>query len=333
MARKHLVVVLALLVSLLMVGSSTALGATQFRIGHIMNIDHPHHLALMKFAELVKEKTGGSVEVKIYPNSQLGNALTQIQAVKLGTLEGFLDGVGWYGQFQGDYYLPATAFAVRDMDHAVRIMDGPVGQAMAERLRQQHGLRVLDQSWVRLPRHLLSSKPVRSLADIKNLKLRIPELKSYVEPWRALGASPTPIAFAEVYLALQQGIVDAMECPLDMIYTQRLHEVAKYLTLTYHQFETGSLVVNDRWYSRLTPDQQQAIAEALGEAKKYNNELSYADELEIIEKMKEEGVIFIEIDRDELIEAAKDVPVRLEEEGLWTKGLYESALAEAEAQD
>ena len=92
-------------------------------------------------------------------------------------------------------------------------------------------------------------------------------------------------------------------------------------------------MVNDRWYSRLTPDQQQAIAEALEEAKKYNNELSYADELEIIEKMKEEGVIFIEIDRDELIEAAKDVPVRLEEEGLWTKGLYESALAEAEAQD
>jgi len=327
--RKCLVLSLTLLMSLFVIGASTAMGGTVFRIGHIMNIDHPHHLALLKFAELVNEKTGGSVEVKIYPNSQLGNALTQIQAVKMGTLEGFLDGVGWYGQFQGDYYLPATAFAVRDMAHAVRIMDGPVGQAMGERLRQKHGLRVLDQSWVRLPRHLLSTRPIKSLADIKGLKLRIPELKSYVEPWKALGASPTPIAFAEIYLALQQGVVEAMECPLDMIYTQKLHEVAKYLTLTYHQFETGCLVVNDKWYSKLTASQQQGIKEALQEAKKYNDELSYAQEKKIIEQMKAEGVTFIEIDRDELIQGCKDVPVRLEEEGLWTKGLYADALAEA----
>lgn len=328
MTRKGLVVVSSVLISLLLF--STAGGATTvFRIGHIQNIDHPHHLALLKFEELVEKKTNGSIDVKIYPNSQLGNAITQIQAVKMGTLEGFLDGVGWYGQFLGDYYLPATAFAAKDMSHALKIMEGEVGKEMAERLRQKHGLLSIDQSWARLPRHLIAKKPVRSLADVKGLKLRVPELKCYVEPWKALGASPTPIAFSEVYLALQQGVVDAMECPLDMIYTQKFHEVAKYVSLTYHLFETANLVVNDRWFSRLTKAQQQAIFEADAEARKYNDELTYTSEQKIINLMKAEGVTFIDVDRDEFYNACKDVPRRLESEGLWTKGLYEAALAAA----
>ena len=294
-----------------------------------MAMDQPHHLALVKFAEIMKEKTNGGIEVKIFPNSQLGSAMTQIQSVRMGTLDAFLDGVGWYGQLSGDYYLPATAYAFKDWDHCVKVMDGPVGKEMADRLLKETGLKVIDQVWYRMPRQLLSRKPVRSVNDVKGLKLRIPELVSYVEPWKALGASPTPIAFAEVYLALQQGVVDAMECPIDLIYTQKLYEAAKYLTLTYHQFESGNFVMNDKIFNSFSRKDQQIIIDAVKEAGRYNNELTFANEEAVTQKMKDAGVTFIEVDRAAFIEKCKNVPADLEARGLWTKGLYQKAMQAA----
>jgi tripartite ATP-independent transporter DctP family solute receptor len=244
----------------------------------------------------------------------------------MGTLDAFLDGVGWYGQLIGDYYLPATAFAFRDWDHCIKVMTGPIGQEMADKLEKQHGLKVLDQNWLRLPRHLLSRKPVKSVADVKGLKIRIPELTSYIEPWKALGASPTPIAFSEVYLALQQGVVEAMECPVDLIYTQKLHEPAKYLILTAHQAEPGNLVMNAKLYNSLSSKEQKIIMKAAKEAGEYNNKLTQDNEQSVINKMKAEGVTFIEVNRAEFVEKAKDVPKMLEAKGLWSKGLYEKAM-------
>jgi tripartite ATP-independent transporter DctP family solute receptor len=205
-------------------------------------------------------------------------------------------------------------------------MTGPIGQEMADKLEKQHGLKVLDQNWLRLPRHLLSRKPVKSVADVKGLKIRIPELTSYIEPWKALGASPTPIAFSEVYLALQQGVVEAMECPVDLIYTQKLHEPAKYLILTAHQAEPGNLVMNAKLYNSLSSKEQKIIMKAAKEAGEYNNKLTQDNEQSVINKMKAEGVTFIEVNRAEFVEKAKDVPKMLEAKGLWSKGLYEKAM-------
>jgi tripartite ATP-independent transporter DctP family solute receptor len=324
MNKKLLSLVMVFVLAFALFGIADA--AKVIRIGHIMAMDQPHHLALVKFAEMVKKETKGSIEVKIFPNSQLGSALTQIQSVKMGTLDAFLDGVGWYGQLIGDYYLPATAFAFRDWDHCIKVMTGPIGQEMADKLEKQHGLKVLDQNWLRLPRHLLSRKPVKSVADVKGLKIRIPELTSYIEPWKALGASPTPIAFSEVYLALQQGVVEAMECPVDLIYTQKLHEPAKYLILTAHQAEPGNLVMNAKLYNSLSSKEQKIIMKAAKEAGEYNNKLTQDNEQSVINKMKAEGVTFIEVNRAEFVEKAKDVPKMLEAKGLWSKGLYEKAM-------
>jgi tripartite ATP-independent transporter DctP family solute receptor len=323
-SKKLFLVLLVMVLSLTVFGSVDA--TRVIRIGHIMNVDQPHHLALVKFAEFVEKQTKGAIEVKILPNSQMGNALTQMQSVKMGTLDGFIDGVGWYGQLVGDYYLPATAFLFKDWDQCIKVMKGPIGQEMADKLLKQHGLKVLDQNWLRLPRQLLSRKPIQSVADVKGLKLRIPELTSYIVPWKQLGASPTPIAFAEVYLALQQGVVDAMECPIDMIYTQKLHEVAKYLILTSHQAEPGGFIMNARLFNGFTSKEQKIILKAAKQAGEYNNKLTLANEKTIADKMQAEGVTFIKINRQEFVEAAKKAPLLLEEKGLWPKGLYERAM-------
>jgi len=176
-----------------------------------------------------------------------------------------------------------------------------------------------------MPRQLLSVKPIKTVDDVKGIKLRIPELASYVVPWKELGASPTPIALAEVYLALQQGVVDACELPIDMIYTQKLHEVAKYLILTAHQSEPSGFILNGNLFKSLTPKEQKVILDAAKEAGKYNDKLSNALEKELVEKMKKGGTVFITVDREAFRNKVKDAPYILEEKGVWPKGLYDRA--------
>ena len=326
---KKLVKVIFLVVLLLVLVfplTGVTAGSKTLKLGHIWNIDDPSHIASQKFAQLVESKTNGSLKVEIFPASQLGNALTQVSSVKMGTLDMFIGGVGWYGQFIGDYNIAATAYAFKDLNDLKRFLEGPIGQEMAEELRKQHGLRVLSQNWDKLPRQLLSKKPIYSIDDVKGLKIRVPELASYVEPWKAMGASPTPIAFAEVYLALQQGVVEAMEGTMDQIYTQRFHEVAHYLILTRHLCETVGLVINDKLFNSLSADEQKALYDAAKEAGEYNNQLMIKKEEETIEKMKNEGVTFIEVDVSGFYNAAKEVPYILENNGAWGKGFYDRVL-------
>jgi tripartite ATP-independent transporter DctP family solute receptor len=300
-----------------------ALAAKRFRVGHIQNIEHPIHQGLLKFKEVVEKESKGEIQVEIFANSQLGDALTQISSVRMGTLTAFVDGVGWYGQLLGDYYLPATAYAIKNWESYGEVMGGDIGKDMAEKLRSQFGLKVLDQAWGRLPRNVLSVKPIRSIADVSGMKLRIPELKSYIVPWKAMGASPTPIAFAEVYLALQQGVAEGLEAPVDALYTQRLHEVAKYLILTRHQMETASFVMSDAFYNDLSATEKKIVDEGAKAAKAENDRISAASEATIIDKMKKEGVTVIEVDINGFYDKAKSAPAELEASGTWTKGLAE----------
>jgi tripartite ATP-independent transporter DctP family solute receptor len=302
---------------------SEASAAKRFTVGHIQATDHPIHQGLLKFKEYVEKESKGGIEVEIFPNSQLGNALTQISSVQMGTLTAFVDGVGWYGQLVGDYYIPATAYMIKNWDSYAEVMYGPssIGEEMAEKLRTQFGLRVINQNWARLPRNLLSLKPVKSVSDLTGFKIRVPELKSYIIPWREMGASPTPIAFAEVYLALQQGVVDGLECPIDAMYTQRQHEVAKYLIMTKHQMESANFVMNDAFYNGLADEEKKVVVVGVQAATKYNDELIAKSENEILQKMKNEGVTVIEVNIEEFYNKAKNSPVVLESDGTWTKGL------------
>lgn len=301
--------------------------AKTLRLGMVMTEEHPHVIAARRFAELVKEKTGGTVEVKVFPNSQLGNAIAQIQAVKMGTLEGFLDGAGWYGQLLGDYYIFATPYLTKDLEHTRRIAASPVAAEINDKLLKSQGIRMLTLSWLRLARDVISKKPVLTVADVKGMKMRVPELTSFAEGWRALGASPTPIAYSEIYLALQQGVVDGVELSMDMFYNLKLYDIAKHISFTSHQAEPGAMIVNERFFASLTPAEQQAVRAALDEAGKLNDELTRKDRDRIIAAMKASGVTFHEVDRAEFRKATGDLPYRLEQRGVWSKGLYDKVKA------
>lgn len=320
--RRLLAIAAALAVGL-MTHSGPAFAVKTLKLGMVQTDEHPHTIAARKFADLVKEKTKGEVEVKVFANSQLGNGISQVQAVKMGTLEAFMDGAGWYGQLVGEYYIFATPYLMKDVAHTHRVARSPLATEINEKLLSTHRVRMLTLTWDRLPRDVISKKPVKSLADVKGMKMRVPELTSFAEGWRALGASPTPIAFSEIYLALQQGLIEGVELSMDMFYNLKLHEVAKNLTLTEHQAEPCAMIVNERFWATLSATEQAAVRAALDEAGKLNSELIARDRTRIIDEMKKAGVTFHEVNRAEFRAATASLPYKLEEKGVWAKGTFD----------
>jgi TRAP-type transport system periplasmic protein len=295
------------------------------RVGHIQSTEHPYQKGLERFRDLVKEKTNGEIEVRIFPMAQLGSGPTQIQSVKMGTLESFVEGSGMYANLVGEFALFTTAY-VFDREDVYKVLDGPIGKTLNEDLMKRHGIRLFCTNWERGPRHLLSARPVLKVADVKGLKLRVPQDVTFLVSWKMLGASPTPIAMGELYLALQQGIVEAEENPLETHYTQKFYEAAKHLSLTAHVIENAGFSVNEKWYQGLTKAQQNALMEAAKEGGKVNNEMNTGLEATYRKKMEEQGVKFYTVDRAAFREACKNAPREVEASGLWKKGYYDSIL-------
>lgn len=266
------------------------------RLGHIDPVNHPHNKASLKFAELVKEKTNGDIEVQVYPAGQIGKAPNLMEQLQMGSVQMFQGGVGWWGSSYPDYWLIASNFVYDSPEHTMAVMKGEIGDRLATELLKRTGVRVLTQGLVRNPRNLLSMKPVESLADLKGLKIRVPPMANWMLPWEALGANPTPMPLTETFLGLQQGVVEGVEHGLPQLLLNNYTEVAKYLTFTRHQFETAGFFISEDFFSKLPAEYKKVIQDSALEAEKLNNELQpqYLKDAQLA--MEKQGVKFIEID-------------------------------------
>lgn len=324
MNKKFRLVMLGLILAIFALTMS-AFGAPKvMKIGHEMNPEHPEHQALLKFEELFEERTNGEFDVQIFPSNQLGSFFVQIQNMKQNIQQGHLNGLGWPGHFVPEFFLFNTAFAFKNFDEYAKAINSPVGLEIRQKLIDEHGIRLVSVSeWRRGVRNLLCKHPINSVDEVVGLKIRVPETPSYIESWKALGASPTPVAFGEVYLALQQGVVDAMECPLDLIYSQKFYEPVKYISLTGHLPELVALGVTEKFYQSLTDEQKVILEECVTEAGIYNREIVANSEADIKAKMAEAGVKYIEVDQNAFWEKGKNAAYNLEELEIWPKGFYD----------
>lgn len=170
---------------------------------------------------------------------------------------------------------------------------------------------------------LVSKKPVKTPADIANIKMRVPEIETYLKVWKGLGTSPTRVAWAEVYLALKTGTVDAAEGPLDQMYATKFYEAAPYITLTNHLQQAFTIAINDDVYASLPNDLQKILADASVEAGEYFQKL-IRDEFEVNRsKMVAEGAVISEVDTVPFQKLLEPVIKESEETGFWSKGLYQ----------
>ena len=290
------------------------------KFGHIQTGDDAVHQGAVKFAELVAQKTGGQAEVQIFPNSQLGNAKSQLQAIAIGGQDIFMDGIGWYVDYDKDWTPLALGFAIRSREEMLKALDSEYGRDLEERLLKK-GIRVAAHNWWKGDRSLIARKPVRTVAELQNVKMRVPS-KAFFLTWQALGSQPTIVAWGEVFTALQQGVIDAAEAPVAEFYTQKLYEPAPHITLTRHLVNESVVSVSEKAYATWPASVQKAVLDAAREAGETQYGMQLAREREATEKMKAGGAKFYEPNREEWMAKVASLPEKLEGQGDWGKGAW-----------
>ena len=293
MNRKFFPLTLSLLASLGLVftgflADAKAQGPKQLRLCHNSNLDSATDKASHKFAEMVEKKTNGQVKIAVYPRNQLGGNRELLEQVKMGSLDLTLMGLGTLGYMVEEYNFMQIPFAFRNQEHIHKVLDSEVGKTI-EKTVAAKGFFLLNQKWDRLPRHIAGKKAVLKMEDLKNLKVR-EGTPAFHEGIKLYGASPVKIDLNEMFIALQQGIVDAVELPLDYIYDYSIHEAGKFLSLTYHTYGTQFVAMSKKNFDALPLDIQKALLEAAGEGADFNNKLTWSQEEDYLKKIEKAGV-------------------------------------------
>jgi tripartite ATP-independent transporter DctP family solute receptor len=200
------------------------------------------------------------------------------------------------------------------------VVDGPLSKPMYDAMLERKGLRHI--AWEnRGPRYLTSNKPVSIPADLKGIKIRVPEVEMSMAAWKMLGAIVTPMAFPEVFMALKQGTIDAQENPYELIYGSSFFEVQKYLNQTAHLRSGYEVVVSEKWFKTLSPELQKTVSDGLVEMAKLQDKMQAEDEAGYETKMKDKGMIFNPVQLDKFQEALVDLPKQFQSK--WMPGFFE----------
>ncbi len=266
------------------------------RFGHLANEDNIWHKAALKFAEEVKTRSEGRIEVKVYPNELLGKEMDMITGILGGSMDLMLTAESLENWSLPYAILCATPYAIRDSDHLAKVAGGPIGKEIEEQIINVAGLKPI--AWFeRGARNLTTNVPVRHPDDLKNLIIRVPNVSLFVATWNALGAKPTPMAFSEVFTALQQSTIHGQENPLALIRNAGLHEVQKYCNMTEHVKGWAYIVIGNKKFESLPADLQQVILESAKIMQAYEHELYLEQENLDYQYLLDRGMEFIEVDK------------------------------------
>lgn len=251
--------------------------------------DHPYNLGLEKFAEMVSEKTGGAVKIDIFPNAALGDERANIEDLQMGTLDIAVSSTGPLGNFVQDFLILDLPFLFKDYNHAHAVLDGEIGQALSAKL-DDIGV-VGGAFWENGFREMTNSKrPINSVADCAGLKLRCMENQVHMDAFTALGMDPTPMAWSEVFTALQQGVIDGQENPIAVIYSNKVYEAQEHLAITNHVYSPAMILFSKTVFEGLDPAYQTALLEAAQEAAAFERSACEDSEADQIAEMEAAGM-------------------------------------------
>ena len=273
--------------------SSAATAQTVLKFAHQNNPGHPIHEASMKFKELVEAKTDGKVKINVFPSSQLGGMNDLWNGVKLGSIE--ISGtivLAMADDLVPELGIYDAPYLFKDVEHFHKVAYGPIGQDLNARLLEKAGVRILYLQYFGT-RHLTTNKRILKPDDVKGMKIRAPAVPSLMAPVEGMGAIPTPMPLMDVYQALQTGLVDGQENPVTTIYSNRFHEVQKFVMLTGHVFGVVGTMINESVFQKLPSDIQKVLLAAGEEAGKYGDAVTVQQEVDLVEKLKAAGTTII----------------------------------------
>jgi tripartite ATP-independent transporter DctP family solute receptor len=320
MALRFASIVLAAVLSV----AASVNAQTKLKWAHVYETSEAYHQQALWAAEEVKKRTNGRVQIDVFPASQLGKETDINQGLSLGTVDIIYTGMAFAGREYPPMSIASGPFIFRDYAHWQHFREGPIFRELAKGYEDKTGHKIVGYTYYG-QRHLTANKMVTKPEDMKGMKLRVPDAPLFVMFPRAVGANPTPIAFAEVYLALQNGTVDAQENPLPTIEAKKFYEVQKYIVLTGHITESLVTIVSSSAWSKLSEGDRKVVSEVLWEASTRATKQIAEAEQALVGDFEKRGKTVVRVDRGPFIQAvqkavtAPDAP--------WPKSLYDRVQA------
>jgi tripartite ATP-independent transporter DctP family solute receptor len=289
----------AALLSLWMVPGVFAQDKTYtIRIGNVTAPDNPLNVAFEKMAAEMNEKSKGRFQAKVYPSQQLGNLRSMTESVQMGTLEMATQSAGGLASFYAPMGVLELPFAYKSSKHVYNVVDGPIGQELGEQFVQKTGIRIIAYFYCMHRQVTNNVRPVKIPADLKGLKIRVPETPTVKMAIEAAGGNPVPMVMGEVYTALQQKTIDGQENPLDVIYASKLYEVQKYLSLTGHVFTPVLIMINEKYYQGMPADLQKILRDAASSSAAWLRDSNEKSQAELLKNLKDKGMQVNDVDQE-----------------------------------
>jgi len=271
-----------------------------FKFAYVNVQDTAHDLGAKRFAELVTQKSGGKLKVRLYPGGSLGGEAVVASALQGGTIEMSMMGPGLLTGMDRDFGVFDTPFLFDTFQEADAVLDGPVGRKLLDKLPAKglvglsywdHGFRILTNS----------RRPVSKMEDIQGLKIRVQQIPVFIDTFAALGANPVPLPFTELYTALETKTVDGQENPFVSVEVTKFYEVQKFASNTRHAYSPLMVLVSKKFWDQLTADERTILTDAANETKPYQREVSRTLDAKAAENLKLTGMTVTEISRDERV--------------------------------
>ncbi|WP_439577141.1 DctP family TRAP transporter solute-binding subunit [Elioraea sp.] len=266
---------------------------TTLRFAHTQPTSDTHHAAAVHMAEQVARATNGQIRITIHPAGELGNDPAVLEGVRLGTLDLGQTGNPFYTRFEPKLNALDIPFLFASHDHVYRVVDGDVGRGLLAEL-EKHRMKGLAFWEIGFRKITNSRRPIVTPADLQGLKIRTTPNPAHVEAFRLWGANPTPMAFTEVYLALETRAVDGQENPLNIIRSNRFQEVQRHLSFTDHAYTVSIVSMNLAKFRALPEAHQKALVDAAREAAAYQRRLNREQEGQDLATIKAAGVEVVE---------------------------------------
>lgn len=269
------------------------------QLSHQMAATHSINVTSEKFAELVKEKSEGSMEIEVFPSASLGTERENLEALQTGTLDMAIIAVEYYPSVVEEAGVFVLPYMYDGYDHLERALKGEAGDMLSDMILEKTGAKILSYYPLAFRQVYTSTNPVNKVDDIKGLKIRVPESPTYVNTFNLLGAAPTPVAWGETYTALETGVVQGLENIPESIYSASMHEVVEYMNLTDHISAPTTFSISNEVFEKLTDEQRVIVTEAAQEAADFGLELTKENDTKFRDKLAEELEI-VETDKESM---------------------------------
>jgi tripartite ATP-independent transporter DctP family solute receptor len=293
---------------------------TTLTFAHIFEVGQPIYVAAETIAKSFEKATKGRYKIKVVPSGALGNMKSNLEGLSLGSLDMTVVGVSYLADAYQPITLGAAPYVFKSWKHLNNYFKSALFRKFKNEYTQITGIQIIG-SYASGFRNVTANKPIRTPADMKGLKIRVPDAPLFLAMPKAVNANPTPVNFGEVYLALQQGMVDAEENPLTTIYSMKFHEVQKYICLTQHMIEPAHIVISPTAWKKLSTKDRKILTGITETAGNNVSKASMQREQELLQTFKQAGnIIITDVDREAFQKACE--PFNLSPSRPWTSVQY-----------